>query len=166
MDTANRVWPRWPFRGATLIVWTGYLAIGHAEGARGGHRRSAPDDRYFWPMATMSPTHRIRGRDGRNAHCAGRDFSALSLCAVSIRRSRRTLCDVQNQLPLGLGSGVWTQDIGKAHRVARAMRAGMVWINCYQVTDPAVAVRRLQDERPRTRIRPWHMSRNSSTSRP
>jgi aldehyde dehydrogenase (NAD+) len=38
----------------------------------------------------------------------------------------------------GLGSGVWTQDFTKAHRVARALRAGSVWVNCYQASDPAV----------------------------
>lgn len=43
-----------------------------------------------------------------------------------------------NSLPFGLGSGVWTQDVKKAHRVAKQIRSGMVWINCYQVTDPAV----------------------------
>lgn len=43
-----------------------------------------------------------------------------------------------NNTNLGLGSGVWTRDIGKAHRVAKGLRAGMVWINCYQATDPAM----------------------------
>jgi aldehyde dehydrogenase (NAD+) len=38
----------------------------------------------------------------------------------------------------GLGSGVWTKDFGKAHRVAGALRAGSVWVNCYQASDPAV----------------------------
>jgi aldehyde dehydrogenase (NAD+) len=38
----------------------------------------------------------------------------------------------------GLGSGVWTKDVTKAHRVAKALRAGSVWVNCYQAMDPAV----------------------------
>ena len=38
----------------------------------------------------------------------------------------------------GLGSGVWTQDVSKAHKVAKALRAGSVWVNCYQAMDPAV----------------------------
>jgi len=43
-----------------------------------------------------------------------------------------------NATPFGLGSGVWTWDVSKAHRVAKAIRAGSVWVNCYQVLDPAV----------------------------
>jgi acyl-CoA reductase-like NAD-dependent aldehyde dehydrogenase len=37
----------------------------------------------------------------------------------------------------GLGAGIWTRDIGRAHGVAKALKAGMVWINCYSAVDPA-----------------------------
>lgn len=43
-----------------------------------------------------------------------------------------------NATDFGLASGVWTRDLGTAHRVSRAVRAGSVWINCYQMLDPAV----------------------------
>ena len=38
----------------------------------------------------------------------------------------------------GLGAGIWTHDISKAHRAAAALQAGTVWINCYGLTDPAM----------------------------
>ena len=38
----------------------------------------------------------------------------------------------------GLAAGVWTRDIKKAHRIASLLRAGTVWINCYNVFDAAL----------------------------
>ena len=43
-----------------------------------------------------------------------------------------------NDSPYGLGAGVWTRDLSKAHRVAAAMRCGSVWVNSYLAIDPAV----------------------------
>ena len=43
-----------------------------------------------------------------------------------------------NNSEYGLAAGVWTRDINKAHRVAHKLRAGTVWINCYNVFDAAL----------------------------
>ncbi len=42
-----------------------------------------------------------------------------------------------NQTCFGLAAAVWTRDISKAHRLANGLRAGTVWINCYDVFDAA-----------------------------
>ena len=42
-----------------------------------------------------------------------------------------------NRTFYGLAAAVWTRDIGKAHRMAKALRAGTVWVNCYDVFDAA-----------------------------
>jgi aldehyde dehydrogenase (NAD+) len=42
-----------------------------------------------------------------------------------------------NQTFYGLAAAVWTRDITKAHRLANSLRAGTVWINCYDVFDAA-----------------------------
>ncbi len=42
-----------------------------------------------------------------------------------------------NDTNYGLSAGIWTRDIGKANRVAAAIRAGTIWINCYNVFDAA-----------------------------
>jgi phenylacetaldehyde dehydrogenase len=43
-----------------------------------------------------------------------------------------------NNSEYGLAAGVWTRDINKAHRIAHKLRAGTVWINCYNVFDAAM----------------------------
>ena len=47
----------------------------------------------------------------------------------SVRRSNAT--------NFGLAAAVWTRDVAKAHRYAASVRAGTVWVNCYDVFDAA-----------------------------
>jgi aldehyde dehydrogenase (NAD+) len=42
-----------------------------------------------------------------------------------------------NDTNFGLAAAVWTRDVAKAHRFAKGVRAGTVWINCYDVFDAA-----------------------------
>jgi aldehyde dehydrogenase (NAD+) len=42
-----------------------------------------------------------------------------------------------NQTYYGLAAAVWTRDIAKAHRLSNGLRAGTVWVNCYDVFDAA-----------------------------
>jgi betaine-aldehyde dehydrogenase len=41
-----------------------------------------------------------------------------------------------NGTEYGLGGGLWTRDLARAHRFAREMKSGMVWINCYKRVHP------------------------------
>nr|WP_222623057.1 aldehyde dehydrogenase family protein [Ramlibacter cellulosilyticus] len=43
---------------------------------------------------------------------------------------------IANGTDYGLGAGLWTQDLQRAHRFARELRAGMVWINSYKRVNP------------------------------
>jgi aldehyde dehydrogenase (NAD+) len=47
------------------------------------------------------------------------------------------LVERANQTMYGLAAAVWTRDIGKAHHIANNVRAGTVWVNCYDVFDAA-----------------------------
>ncbi|WP_025156644.1 aldehyde dehydrogenase family protein [Leifsonia aquatica] len=42
---------------------------------------------------------------------------------------------VANGTPFGLGAGLWTRDLASAHQVSRRLRAGTVWVNCYEEGD-------------------------------
>lgn len=44
--------------------------------------------------------------------------------------------NMANGVEYGLGGGLWTNNLSRAHRVAAAMRSGMVWINCYKRVNP------------------------------
>jgi phenylacetaldehyde dehydrogenase len=43
-----------------------------------------------------------------------------------------------NDTIYGLAAGVWTSNVAKAHKMAAGLRAGTVWVNCYNVFDPAL----------------------------
>lgn len=45
---------------------------------------------------------------------------------------------VAGDTPYGLAAAVWTGDLGRAHRVSRRLRAGTVWVNCYEEGDLSV----------------------------
>ncbi len=58
--------------------------------------------------------------------------------AVSTFREPEEAVRSGNQSLYGLAASVWTRDLEKAHRAARALKAGTVWINCYGNCDPAL----------------------------
>jgi acyl-CoA reductase-like NAD-dependent aldehyde dehydrogenase len=46
---------------------------------------------------------------------------------------------IANDVEYGLAAGVWTNDLARAHRATRALRVGTVWVNTYQMVNPAVS---------------------------
>ena len=41
-----------------------------------------------------------------------------------------------NDTEFGLGAGIFTRDVSRVHRVARAIRSGIVWVNTYRAISP------------------------------
>lgn len=62
-----------------------------------------------------------------------------------------------NDTGYGLGGGVWSRDVGRVHRVARALRCGMAWANCYGVTDPGVTFTGAKLSGYGVKGGPWHL---------
>jgi acyl-CoA reductase-like NAD-dependent aldehyde dehydrogenase len=55
---------------------------------------------------------------------------------VTTFRDDEEVIAIANGTQYGLGGGLWTTNLQRAHRVAAAMRSGMVWINCYKRVNP------------------------------
>jgi len=56
--------------------------------------------------------------------------------AVTCFDSEQEAIELANDVPFGLAAGVWTKDLARAHRVARKVQAGTVWVNTYRNTVP------------------------------
>jgi aldehyde dehydrogenase (NAD+)/betaine-aldehyde dehydrogenase len=56
--------------------------------------------------------------------------------SVTTFRDEAEVAAIANDTPYGLGGGLWTRDLVRAHRMACLMRTGMVWINCYKRVNP------------------------------
>jgi aldehyde dehydrogenase (NAD+) len=114
---------------------TGYFDIGHKEGASavvGGKRLTEGnlDKGYFVP-----PTVFANVRD--EMRIAQEEIFGPVISAIAFKDADE-LVKRANATNFGLGSGVWTRDVSKAHKFAKAIRAGSVWVNCYQAMDPAM----------------------------
>ncbi|QSR88378.1 aldehyde dehydrogenase family protein [Methylacidiphilum caldifontis] len=59
------------------------------------------------------------------------------VCAIPFEDTEE-IAPVANQTIYGLAAGIWTKDISKAHRLAAKLKAGTVWINCYNVFDASL----------------------------
>ena len=108
----------------------GYINSGNSEGATcatGGHRRGS---RGFYVEPTVFTNVSDEMKIAQE-EIFGPVMSILKFSDVEevIKRSNNTT--------FGLAAAVWTSDATKAHRVAHALRAGTVWINCYDVFDAA-----------------------------
>jgi len=112
-----------------------YIASGQSEGAEvfsGGERLSgdAFDAGYFVPPTIFTGV--ADDMTIAREEIFGPVLSVLAFDSIEEVIARA------NDTPFGLGAGVWTQNVGKAHRMGRALKSGSVWVNCYNTLDPAV----------------------------
>jgi phenylacetaldehyde dehydrogenase len=110
---------------------TGFLESGKSDGATtlaGGGRHG--DRGYFIEPTVLTntrPDMKVVREEIFGPVVVAAPFSSLD-----------EIAGVANDSEYGLGAGIWTRDISKAHALAKKLRAGTVWINCYNVFDASL----------------------------
>jgi acyl-CoA reductase-like NAD-dependent aldehyde dehydrogenase len=110
-----------------------YINIGQDEGAtlRLGGKRVREETGGFYVQPTIfervAPSMRI----------AREEIFGPVLTAITFKDIEEAV-RIGNDVIYGLAAAVWTKDVNVAHRVARELRAGMVYVNCYDEDDITV----------------------------
>jgi acyl-CoA reductase-like NAD-dependent aldehyde dehydrogenase len=111
-----------------------YVEVAREEGGKVLLGGAPPQDAalakgcYVQPTVVRAKTHRDR--------VAQEEVFGPFVTVLTFRDDAEAL-SIANSTEYGLGNGLWTRDVTRAHRFARDLRSGMVWINCYKRAHPA-----------------------------
>ncbi len=111
----------------------GYVELGRAEGARvvaGGERVREETGGYYLPPTILD------GVD--NGWRVAREEIFGPVLTVTEFDDEADALAIANDTPYGLAAGIWTRDLNRAHRLSRAIRAGVVWVNTFDSADITV----------------------------
>jgi len=110
----------------------GYVKVALDEGGEVLTGGRAPDDPALRAGCYVEPTVVRAGVEDRV--CREEVFGPF--VTVTTFRDEGEALRIANGTDYGLGGGLWTRDLQRAHRVAHAMESGMVWINSYKRVNP------------------------------
>jgi aldehyde dehydrogenase (NAD+)/betaine-aldehyde dehydrogenase len=110
----------------------GYVKVALDEGGEVLTGGKPPDDPALSFGWYMEPTV-VRAEPSARV-CQEEVFGPF--VTVTTFRDEAQALEIANSTDYGLGGGLWTRDLQRAHRVAAAIRSGMVWINSYKRVNP------------------------------
>jgi phenylacetaldehyde dehydrogenase len=111
---------------------TGFLKSGREEGARtvvGGKRHG--DTGYFVEPTVLDGTK-------ESMRVYQEEIFGPVVTVMPFKEVDDDLIRRANDTVYGLAAGVWTSNMKRAHRIANKLRAGTVWVNCYNIFDAAL----------------------------
>ncbi|MEQ9813827.1 MAG: aldehyde dehydrogenase family protein [Azospirillaceae bacterium] len=110
-----------------------YVQITHQEGGEVLTGGRVPDDPALAKGCYLEPT--VVRAQPQDRVCQEEVFGPF-VSVMTFKDDEEALA-IANGTAYGLGSGLWTQNLTRAHRMAKALHAGMVWINSYKRVHPA-----------------------------